>query len=213
MFHLTTDIIFPPVEMANDDGLLAIGGDLSTERLLLAYKKGIFPWYSEGEPICWWSPNPRFVLLPAELKVSKSMQTILNNGSFRFTINKAFDKVITNCKTIKRKHEEGTWIQQEIIDAYTQLHRLGFAVSAEAWKNGELVGGLYGVLLGNVFFGESMFSTISNASKFAFINFVKHLEKQNIKLIDCQVYTAHLESLGAKMMDRKLFCEILAKEV
>jgi leucyl/phenylalanyl-tRNA---protein transferase len=213
MFHLTTDIIFPPVEMANDDGLLAIGGDLSAERLLLAYKKGIFPWYSEGEPICWWSPNPRFVLLPAELKVSKSMQTILNNGSFRFTINKAFDKVITNCKTIKRKHEDGTWIQQEIIDAYTQLHRLGFVVSAEAWKNGELVGGLYGVLLGNVFFGESMFSTISNASKFAFINFVRYLQKQNIKLIDCQVYTAHLESLGAKMMDRKLFCEILAKEV
>jgi leucyl/phenylalanyl-tRNA---protein transferase len=213
MFHLTTDMIFPPVEMADADGLLAIGGDLSTERLLLAYKKGIFPWYSEGEPICWWSPNPRFVLLPAELKVSKSMQTILNNSSSRFTINKAFDKVIANCKTIKRKHEDGTWIQQEIIDAYTQLHRLGFAVSAEAWKNGELVGGLYGVLLGNVFFGESMFSTISNASKFAFINFVRYLQKQNINLIDCQVYTAHLESLGAKMMDRKLFCEILAKEV
>jgi leucyl/phenylalanyl-tRNA---protein transferase len=213
MFYLTDAIVFPDVEMADDDGLLAIGGDLSTERLLLAYKNGIFPWYSEGEPICWWSPNPRFVLLPAELKVSKSMQTVLNNGSFRFTINKAFDKVITNCKSIKRKHEDGTWIQQEIIDAYTRLHQLGFAVSAEAWKNGELVGGLYGVLLGNVFFGESMFSTESNASKFAFINFIKHLQKQNIKLIDCQIYTAHLESLGARMIDRKLFCEILAKEV
>jgi leucyl/phenylalanyl-tRNA---protein transferase len=213
MFYLTDAIVFPDVEMADDDGLLAIGGDLSTERLLLAYKNGIFPWYSEGEPICWWSPNPRFVLLPAELKVSKSMQTVLNNGSFRFTINKAFDKVITNCKSIKRKHEDGTWIQQEIIDAYTRLHQLGFAVSAEAWKNGELVGGLYGVLLGNVFFGESMFSTESNASKFAFINFTKHLQKQNIKLIDCQIYTAHLESLGARMIDRKLFCEILAKEV
>jgi leucyl/phenylalanyl-tRNA---protein transferase len=213
MLYLTEKIDFPPVEMADTDGLLAMGGDLSTERLLLAYKSGIFPWYSEGEPICWWSPNPRFVLLPAELKVSKSMQTVLNNGSFRFTINKAFDKVITNCKSIKRKHEDGTWIQQEIIDAYTRLHQLGFAVSAEAWKNGELVGGLYGVLLGNVFFGESMFSTESNASKFAFINFIKHLQKQNIKLIDCQIYTAHLESLGARMMDRKLFCEILAKEV
>jgi leucyl/phenylalanyl-tRNA---protein transferase len=213
MIYLTEAITFPNVQMADADGLLAVGGDLSTERLLLAYKSGIFPWYNEDEPICWWSPNPRFVLLPAELKVSKSMQTILNNGSFRFTINKAFDKVITTCKTIKRKHEDGTWIQQEIIDAYTRLHRLGFAVSAEAWQNGELVGGLYGVLLGNVFFGESMFSTASNASKFAFINFVRHLQKQNIKLIDCQVYTAHLESLGAKMIDRKLFCKILAKEV
>jgi leucyl/phenylalanyl-tRNA---protein transferase len=213
MFYLTDAIVFPDVKMADDDGLLAIGGDLSTERLLLAYRKGIFPWYNEEEPICWWSPNPRFVLLPAELKVSKSMQTVLNNGSFRFTINKAFDKVITNCKSIKRKHEDGTWIQQEIIDAYTRLHQLGFAVSAEAWKNGELAGGLYGVLLGKVFFGESMFSTESNASKFAFINFIKHLQKQNIKLIDCQIYTAHLESLGARMMDRKLFCEILAKEV
>ncbi len=213
MFYLTEAITFPNVQMADADGLLAMGGDLSTERLLLAYKSGIFPWYNEDEPICWWSPNPRFVLLPAKLKVSKSMQTVLNNGSFRFTINKAFDKVITNCKTIKRKHEDGTWIQQEIIDAYTRLHQLGFAVSAEAWKNGELVGGLYGVLLGNVFFGESMFSTASNASKFAFIHFVRHLQKQHIQLIDCQVYTAHLESLGAKMIDRKLFCEILAKEV
>ena len=213
MFVLTEEIIFPPVHTASDEGLLAIGGDLSTERLLLAYKSGIFPWYSDGEPICWWCPNPRFVLFPASLKVSKSMQTVLNNGSFRFTINKAFDKVIANCKTIKRKHEEGTWIQQEIIDAYTKLHQLGFAISAEAWQDGELVGGLYGVLLGNIFFGESMFSTKSNASKFAFINLVKHLQKQHIKLIDCQVYTAHLESLGAKMIDRKLFCEILAKEI
>jgi leucyl/phenylalanyl-tRNA---protein transferase len=209
MLVLTEEIIFPPVEMADDAGLLAIGGDLSTERLLLAYKSGIFPWYNEGEAICWWSPNPRFVLLPSELKVSKSMQTVLNNGSFRFTINKAFDKVISYCKTIKRKHEEGTWIQQDIIDAYTKLHRLNFAVSAEAWKNGELVGGLYGVLLDNIFFGESMFSKESNASKFAFINFVNHLQKQHIKLIDCQIYTAHLESLGAKMIDRKMFCEII----
>jgi leucyl/phenylalanyl-tRNA---protein transferase len=213
MFLLTQDIIFPDVEMANDDGMLAIGGDLSTERLLLAYKSGIFPWYNKYEPICWWSPNPRFVLFPNELKVSKSMQTVLNNGSFRFTINKAFDKVITNCKTITRKEQDGTWIQQEVIEAYTKLHQLGFAVSAEAWAAGELVGGLYGVLLGNIFFGESMFSKQSNASKFAFINFVKYLQKQNIKLIDCQIYTSHLQSLGAKMIDRKLFSEILAKEV
>jgi leucyl/phenylalanyl-tRNA---protein transferase len=213
MFLLTQDIIFPDVEMANDDGMLAIGGDLSTERLLLAYKSGIFPWYNKYEPICWWSPNPRFVLFPNELKVSKSMQTVLNNGSFRFTINKAFDKVITNCKTITRKEQDGTWIQQEVIEAYTKLHQLGFAVSAEAWAAGELVGGLYGVLLGNIFFGESMFSKQSNASKFAFINFVKYLQKQNIKLIDCQIYTSHLQSLGAKMIDRKLFSEILTKEI
>ncbi|MGF2412166.1 leucyl/phenylalanyl-tRNA--protein transferase [Ferruginibacter sp.] len=213
MFLLTDELIFPPAEMADEDGLLAIGGNLSTDRLLLAYKNGIFPWYNEDEPICWWCPNPRFVLFPKEIKISKSMQTVLNNGSFRFTINKAFDKVIAGCKTITRKEQEGTWIQQEVIEAYTKLHQLGFAISAEAWQQGELVGGLYGVLLGNIFFGESMFSKKSNASKFAFINLVKHLQKQNIKLIDCQVYTAHLESLGARMIDRKLFCEILAREI
>jgi leucyl/phenylalanyl-tRNA---protein transferase len=213
MFLLNSNITFPPVEAADEEGLLAIGGDLSSERLLLAYKKGIFPWYNQDEPICWWSPNPRFVLFPKEIRISKSMQTVLNNGSFRFTINKAFDKVIASCKTITRKEQEGTWIQPEVIEAYTKLHELGFAVSAEAWQQGELAGGLYGVLLGNIFFGESMFSKKSNASKFAFINLVKHLQKQNIKLIDCQVYTAHLESLGARMIDRKLFTEILAKEI
>ena len=213
MFVLSQKIAFPPVEMADEEGLLAIGGDLSTERLLLAYKSGIFPWYNEDEPICWWCPDPRFVLFPQELKVSKSMQTVLNNGSFRFTINKAFDKVIANCKSITRKEQDGTWIQPEVIAAYTKLHQLGFAVSAEAWKDGELAGGLYGILLGKIFFGESMFSKQSNASKFAFINFVKYLQKQGIVLIDCQIYTSHLESLGAKMIDRKLFSEILAKEI
>ena len=213
MFLLTNELVFPPVEMANEDGLLAIGGNLSTDRLLLAYKNGIFPWYNEEEPICWWCPNPRFVLFPKEIRISKSMQTVLNNGSFRFTINKAFDKVIASCKTITRKDQEGTWIQPEVIEAYTKLHQLGFAVSAEAWQQGELVGGLYGVLLGNIFFGESMFSKKSNASKFAFINLVKHLQKQNIKLIDCQIHTTHLESLGARMIDRKLFCEILQQNI
>jgi leucyl/phenylalanyl-tRNA---protein transferase len=213
MFILTNEIIFPAVELADEEGLLAIGGDLSTERLLLAYKKGIFPWYNEDEPICWWSPDPRFVLFPQELKVSKSMQTVLNNGSFRFTINKAFDKVIANCKSVTRKGQDGTWIQPEVIDAYTTLHQLGFAVSAEAWAAGELVGGLYGVLLGNIFFGESMFSKKSNASKFAFINFVRHLQKQGIKLIDCQIYTSHLESLGARMIDRKLFSDLLSTNI
>jgi len=213
MYFLTKEIVFPPVEMADDDGLLAIGGDLSIERLLLAYKKGIFPWYNESEPVCWWCPHPRFVLFPEELKVSKSMQTVLNNGSFRFTINKAFDRVIANCKSITRKDQEGTWIQPEVIDAYTKLHRMGIAVSAEAWADGELAGGLYGVLMGKIFFGESMFSKKTNASKFAFINFVKQLQKQGIKLIDCQVYTAHLESLGARMIDRKYFSELLAANI
>ncbi len=213
MFVLTEKNIFPNVEQADDEGLLAIGGDLSTDRLLLAYKKGIFPWYNEDEPICWWCPNPRFVLFPNELKVSKSMQTVLNNGNFRFTLNKAFDKVITNCKTITRKEQKGTWIHPNVIDAYTKLHKSGFAISAEAWAAGELVGGLYGVLSCNVFFGESMFSKESNASKFAFIHLVRYLQKQHIKLIDCQIYTSHLESLGAKMIDRKLFSEILAKEI
>jgi leucyl/phenylalanyl-tRNA--protein transferase len=213
MFILSEKIEFPSVELADEEGLLAIGGDLSTARLLLAYKNGIFPWYNEDEPICWWCPDPRFVLFPEELIISKSMKTVLNNGSFRFTINKAFANVIANCKTVTRKEQEGTWIQPELIDAYILLHQKGFAVSAEAWQQGELVGGLYGVLLGNVFFGESMFSKKSNASKFAFINFVKHLQKQGIKLIDCQVYTPHLDSLGARMIERQLFCEILHKEI
>jgi len=213
MFLLTDDIVFPPVELADEDGLLAIGGDLSTNRLLLAYTNGIFPWYNEGEMIQWWCPDPRFVLFPAELKVSRSMQTVLNNGHFRFTINKAFDKVMAQCKTTTRKGQDGTWIQPEIIKAYTTLHQLGVAISAETWKDGILVGGLYGVLLGKIFFGESMFSTASNASKFAFIHFVRQLQQQGIVLIDCQVYTAHLESLGARMIDRKLFSEILNKYI
>ncbi|MBP6025398.1 leucyl/phenylalanyl-tRNA--protein transferase [Ferruginibacter sp.] len=213
MLLLNKDIAFPPVKMADTDGLLAIGGDLSTERLLLAYKSGIFPWYNDNEIIQWWSPDPRFVLWPAELKVSRSMQTVLHNGQFRFTINKNFTGVIQNCKSITRKEQAGTWIHKDIVDAYTRLHQLGYAISAEAWKNGELVGGLYGIKLGNIFFGESMFSKETNASKFAFINFVQHLQQQNVQLIDCQVYTAHLESLGAKMIERKEFCAILKREI
>lgn len=213
MFLLTPEISFPPVELADEDGLLAMGGDLSTQRLLLAYKKGIFPWYNEGEPICWWSPHPRFVLFPNELKVSKSMHTVLNNGRYKFTINKNFEAVIKNCKTITRKEQDGTWIQPAIVAAYTKLHQLGYAFSAETWQDGKLVGGLYGVKLGNIFFGESMFSLQSNASKFAFINFVRHLQQQQVQLIDCQVYTAHLQTLGARMIDRKLFVEILQKEM
>ena len=210
MFLLNKELFFPPVEMADEDGLLAIGGDLSTERLLLAYRKGIFPWYNEGEPICWWSPNPRFVLFPAELKVSSSMKTILKNGKYQFTINQAFTEVIQNCKAITRKGQEGTWISPPVQKAYTILHEQGFAHSAETWMGGKLAGGLYGIRLGNIFFGESMFSLEKNASKFAFIKYVEHLEKENVQLIDCQIYTGHLESLGARMISRELFTKILA---
>ena len=213
MFLLNNDLIFPPVEMADENGILAIGGNLSMERLLLAYRNGIFPWYNEDEPIVWWCPDPRFVLFPEKLKVTKSMQTVLQNGKFRFTINRAFSQVIQQCKTTRRKEQEGTWITPAIQDAYLQLHQLGYAHSAETWLNGELVGGLYGIKIGKVFFGESMFSKLSNASKFAFINYVRQLQKENIALIDCQVYTAHLESLGAGMIARKKFMELLAENL
>jgi leucyl/phenylalanyl-tRNA--protein transferase len=213
MVVLNDKLVFPPVEMATPEGIIAIGGDLGTERLLLAYRSGIFPWYNQDEPIVWWSPDPRFVLFPNKLRVTKSMQSVLNNGSFRFTINRAFCKVLQNCKTITRQGQEGTWITPAIEQAYTELHELGYAHSAEAWMNGELVGGLYGIRLGNVFFGESMFSKVSNASKFAFINYVHQLQKEKVTLIDCQVYTAHLESLGAKMIERNRFMALLAENL
>lgn len=208
VFLLDESNLFPPVSDAEPDGLLAVGGDLSQTRLLAAYRAGIFPWYEEG-PILWWSPDPRFVLFPEELKVSKSMRPILRNGKFRFTVNKAFPEVITHCSEVKRFGQDGTWINHDMIRAYIQLNSAGYAYSAEAWMDGRLAGGLYGVLMGQVFFGESMFSLHPNASKFAFINWVNQLSSMGIKLIDCQVYTAHLESLGAKMIPRDLFTTIL----
>jgi leucyl/phenylalanyl-tRNA---protein transferase len=209
MYLLNKDLFFPPLQTADEEGLLAIGGDLSTERLLLAYRSGIFPWFNEDDPICWWSPNPRFVLYPAELKVSRSMKTVLQNGKYRFTTNRAFEQVIQNCKTVSRNGQNGTWISPAMQQAYTTLHQLGFAHSAETWQDGELVGGLYGIRLGNIFFGESMFNLKPNASKFAFINYVRQLQKENVQLIDCQLHTNHLESLGARMIPRELFTEIL----
>ena len=209
MFLITKELFFPPLTMADEDGLLAVGGDLSTERLLLAYHSGIFPWYNADEPICWWSPDPRFVLYPDEIKVSSSMKTVLQNGTFRFTINRAFTQVIQNCKTISRTGQDGTWISPDMQKAYTNLHELGYAHSAETWLDGKLIGGLYGIRLGNIFFGESMFSLKPNASKFAFINYVKQLQKENVELIDCQLHTSHLESLGAKMIPREIFAEML----
>lgn len=215
LFALDNEITFPPVHLAEPDGLLAIGGDLSPERLLLAYSNGIFPWY-EGEHILWWCPDPRFVLFPQKLKISKSVKSLLKKNdaentadSFDFTINKAFAEVIRQCKEIKRPGQQGTWITDEVEKAYCRMHELGYAHSAEIWKKGVLVGGLYGMRLGKVFFGESMFSIESNASKFAFIKYVKQLQSEGVQLIDCQVYTEYLDSMGAEMIDRKIFIDQL----
>ena len=202
---------FPDVELADEDGLLAYGGNLSLETLLNAYRNGIFPWYNEDEPICWYSPDPRFVLFPGKLKISSSMNKVIKDGAFKFSIDKEFKGVIKNCRMAKRKGEPGTWITDEIEKAYTNLFEKGIAHSAEAWHNKELAGGLYGVQLGKVFFGESMFANQSNASKFAFIKYVHALQKNGVELIDCQVYTPHLESLGAEFIPRKDFTNLLNK--
>lgn len=213
MYLLSNNNSFPPLETADEDGFLATGGDLSEERLLEAYRNGIFPWYNEEEPICWWSPDPRFVLFPDKLHISKSMQQVIKTDQFSFTTNKAFEQVIHACSSVKRKDANGTWIHEEMIEAYTTLHRLGYAISAEAWHQHELVGGLYGIRMGKVFFGESMFSIMSNASKFAFIKFVQQLITEDVKLIDCQMRTDHLQSLGANMIPRKEFIDILEKYI
>ncbi len=209
---LDSKLWFPPANEALSDGLLAIGGDLSTERLLLAYQKGIFPWYDGKVPL-WWCPDPRFVLFTHKLKVSKSMKPLFNQNKFAFTVNKAFEKVIRCCMTAKRNEQDGSWINEDVISAYGKLHQMGFAHSAEAWIDNKLVGGLYGIKMGNVFFGESMFSTESNASKFAFICYVQQLVEEDIALIDCQVYTSHLESLGAEMISRETFLQLLSANI
>lgn len=208
VYVLNNEIYFPPVKNADPEGILAIGGDLSVERILTAYKKGIFPWY-EGEYILWWCPDPRFVLDPMNIKISKSMQSLLKKKKFDFTINKAFNEVIRNCKIIKRHDQDGTWITDEMEKAYIRLHRLGYAHSAEVWQNGKLAGGLYGIRLGKVFFGESMFSIENNASKYALIKYTQQLIQEGTELIDCQVYTKHLESLGAGMISRTKFIDKL----
>lgn len=210
LFVLDKEIAFPPPHLAEPDGLLAMGGDLSPERLLLAYRNGIFPWY-EGEHILWWSPDPRFVLFPGELRIGKSIRPLLNRNEFTFTVNAAFPRVVHQCKKITRPGQEGTWITDEMEKAYCNMHELGYAHSAEVWTNGELVGGLYGIKLGKVFFGESMFSRVSNASRYAFINYVMQLQEEGIELIDCQVYTEYLESFGARMITGKEFRALLKK--
>lgn len=213
VYRLPEENIFPSPELANEDGLLAIGGDLSVARLLRAYSIGIFPWYSEGYPILWWSPDPRLILLPDDLKVSRSLRQVIKSGRFTVTIDKAFRDVITSCAQIKRKHEKGTWINPDIIEAYTRLHELGFAHSVESWHNGVLAGGLYGVSLGSAFFGESMFTKISNASKVAFVHLVNFLTKWQFTLIDCQITTVHLMSLGAKEISRTKFLKMLKRSL
>lgn len=201
------NIKFPDVNEATPEGLLAIGGDLSVQRLLYAYKHGIFPWFENEEPILWWSPNPRFVLFPEKLKVSKSMKQVLRNRNYSVTVNKAFKAVITACSKIKRKDQASTWITSSMIEAYVKLHELGYAKSVEVWRDNTLVGGLYGIDLGNsVFCGESMFAKESNASKVGLITFVQNT---NYKLIDCQVHTKHLESLGAEEISRDDFLKYL----
>ncbi|NRA93165.1 MAG: leucyl/phenylalanyl-tRNA--protein transferase [Psychroserpens sp.] len=205
---LGRDIEFPEVTKATKDGLLAFGGDLSSERLIEAYKRGIFPWYDENSPILWWSPDPRFVLFPDKLKVSKSMRQVMRNSDFMITVNKDFKGVISNCSSIKRIGQQGTWITKELKEAYIKLHEIGVAKSVEVWLDDELVGGLYGIDLNNgVFCGESMFSKVNNASKVGFISFI---ENSDYKLIDCQVYTNHLESLGAEDISRAEFLTYLS---
>ena len=209
MHYLTKDLVFPSVSKASEDGFLAISGDLSPERLVLAYKSGIFPWFEEGDPILWWSPNPRMVLFFEDLVVSKSMRNILNRDIFKVTFNHDFRGVISNCQKIKRDGQHGTWITNDMIDAYCKLNELGIAKSVEVWQDDELVGGLYGVDLANIFCGESMFSKVPNASKVAFIHWSRHLEANNYKLLDCQIYNPHLESLGCLEISRDEFIKIL----
>jgi leucyl/phenylalanyl-tRNA---protein transferase len=209
MYFLTKELYFPPVEEASYEGVLALGGDLSIERLLLAYNNGIFPWFNDDEPILWWAPAERMVVNPQDYKVSKSLRNIINRNLFEVTINKDFESVIVNCQQIERKGQDGTWITDDIIKSYIELHRLGKAMSLEVWQNNELVGGLYGVDLGHVFCGESMFSKVPNASKVAFVKLIEYLKQNNYKLLDCQVHNDHLEKLGAFEISRNTFMMIL----
>jgi len=209
VYRLREDLVFPPPDLAEENGLLAIGGDLSPARLLLAYSMGIFPWYNDVDPLLWWSPDPRCVLFPKDLHISRSLTKILRQKRFQVTFNRAFGEVITACSRVKRKEGEGTWITLEMLEAYQRLHRLGYAHSIEAWQDKQLVGGLYGVSLGRFFFGESMFHRASNASKVAFVTLVKTLQQQKFLLIDCQMPSQNLQSLGAVNLPRQTFLTLL----
>ena len=204
---------FPQPNTARPDGILAVGGDLGVSTLLKAYKHGTFPWFNEGEPILWYHPDPRFVMFPEKLIISHSMRNVINQRNFCFTHNRNFSQTIRNCRIAKRKGftGENTWITDDIEAAYIRLHEHGYAHSAETWCRGELVGGLYGVMIGKVFFGESMYANKTNASKFAFIKMVEYLKHQGIEVIDCQIFSPHLESLGGENISRERFCTLLKK--
>ncbi|WP_318642479.1 leucyl/phenylalanyl-tRNA--protein transferase [Flavobacterium ardleyense] len=209
MFYLGEELYFPPLSQTHPTGIVAFGGDLSLRRLELAYRSGIFPWFEDGEPITWYSPAERMVLFFEDLKVSKSLKKIIDRKVFEITFNTAFREVITNCQEVKRSGQLGTWITDDMIHAYCKLHEAGMAQSVEVWENGQLVGGLYGIDLGHIFCGESMFSLRSNASKVAFVHLVEKLKEENYLLLDCQVFNPHLESLGAVEIDRDDFLMIL----
>ena len=213
VFLLTDKIEFPPPHLASKEGLLAVGGDLSLERLLLAYRMGIFPWFSDDEPILWWSPDPRLVLYPNEIKISKTLKKIMKKGLFKVTMDSAFVQVINQCAQIRIQNNQETWILEDMIDAYCKLHELGFAHSVEAWYQGELAGGLYGVSLGNCFFGESMFTRISNASNVALVTLVEYLNALSFDIIDCQLTTEHLLRFGAKEIPRVNFLKQLGESL
>ena len=209
VFRLTEKLIFPDPELAEEDGLLAVGGDLSEDRLLLAYSMGIFPWYADGQPLLWWSPDPRLVLMPAELRISRSLRQVINKGLFTIKMDTAFAEVIRHCAWMRRAGQQGTWITEEMTEAYIRLHHAGYAHSIESWQDGELVGGLYGLALGRAFFGESMFARKSNASKIALVTLAEYLRTLDYSFIDCQVTTEHLKSLGAREVPRSEFLRML----
>mgnify|MGYP001816543076 CR=1 FL=1 len=209
VYQLSEDLVFPSPHLASKEGLLAVGGDLTRSRLLLAYSLGIFPWYSENEPILWWSPDPRFVLYPDELKISRSLSKVIKKGAYTVTIDHAFKQVISECARVRLENQEGTWIVDEMVEAYCDLHESGFAHSVEAWEGDHLAGGLYGVSLGRSFFGESMFTRVSNASKVALVSLVRHLRSLDFALIDCQVTTGHLTRFGAREISRARYLEEL----
>ena len=213
VFLLSDKIAFPPPHLAIRDGLLAVGGDLGQERLLLAYHMGIFPWFSDDEPIMWWSPDPRLVLYPQEIRVSKTLKKIIKKNMFQMTMDSAFVQVLESCAQVRLQNNEGTWINKDMIDAYCKLHESGFAHSVEAWYKGELAGGLYGVSLGRCFFGESMFTRVSNASNVALFKLVEYLKKLSFDMIDCQVTTEHMIRFGAREIPRARFLEQLEKSL
>lgn len=209
VFHLSDKFIFPPAELAGKEGLLAVGGDLTQQRLLLAYQMGIFPWFSDGDPILWWSPDPRLVLYPSEIKVSRSLQKLIRKRAFQITMDTAFERVVRECVSVRIENDEGTWITDEMIEAYCRLHASGYAHSVEVWSEGRIAGGLYGVSLGRCFFGESMFTRIANGSKIALVMLTRYLYELSFMMIDCQVTTDHLIRFGAREIPRQEFLKQL----